>query len=106
MKYYSRAIIIAISVLGAAYILSVGYKFKFKSTDGISVVGMAQVDFTSDLIVWEGSYSKKSADLKTAYANVIVEKYVDHLPLSRQEKRYERQGVVLTESKLRDTITS
>ena len=70
MKYNSTAIIIALSVLGAALILSAGYKFKYKSTDGISVVGMAQVDFTSDLIVWEGSYSRKSADLKTAYANL------------------------------------
>jgi hypothetical protein len=31
---------------------------------------MAQVDFTSDLIVWEGNFTRKSADLKTAYAKL------------------------------------
>ncbi len=54
MRYYIKSIVIALSVLGASFIISAGYKFKFHSTEGISVVGMAQVDFTSDLIVGEG----------------------------------------------------
>lgn len=70
MKLNSTPIIIGIAAIAAALIISNAYKYKFRSTEGISVVGMAQVDFTSDLIVWEGSYTRKSADLKAAYAQL------------------------------------
>ncbi|MEO6682787.1 MAG: SIMPL domain-containing protein [Ginsengibacter sp.] len=36
----------------------------------ISVTGSAEKDFVSDLIVWKGSYSRKSMDLKSAYAQL------------------------------------
>lgn len=36
----------------------------------ISVTGSAEKDFASDLIVWKGSYSRKSMDLKSAYAQL------------------------------------
>ena len=39
-------------------------------------------------------------------ADVIVSKYLDHLPLYRQERRYERQGVVLTRSTLCDWMAA
>lgn len=50
-------------------------------------------------------FSRSSVD-ESLVANVIVEKYVDHLPLYRQAKRYERQGVVISESTLGDIISS
>jgi transposase len=53
----------------------------------------------------ERTFSRSSVD-ESLVANVIVEKYVDHLPLYRQAKRYERQGVVLSESTLGDVITA
>jgi hypothetical protein len=34
------------------------------------VTGLAERDFVSDLIVWNGSYSRKSMDLKGAYASL------------------------------------
>ncbi|GAB2971507.1 hypothetical protein GCM10027049_01330 [Mucilaginibacter puniceus] len=34
----------------------------------IVVTGLAEKDFSSNLIVWRGTYSQKSMDLKTAYA--------------------------------------
>ncbi len=36
----------------------------------IVVTGLAEKDFNSDLIVWNGSYSRKSMDLKSAYASL------------------------------------
>lgn len=60
--------VIPVTVIAAVLIAVGGYKYKFKSTESISVVGMAQVDFSSDLIVWEGGYNRKSYDLKQAYA--------------------------------------
>lgn len=45
----------------------------------------------------ERSFEKSNADA-SLIAQVIVEKYVDHLPLYRQIKRYERLGVTLSDS--------
>lgn len=39
-------------------------------------------------------------------AQVIVDKYVDHLPLNRQERRFERQGFVLPRSTLCDWMAA
>jgi hypothetical protein len=61
---------ISLTILASAFILVNGYKSRFRSMEGISVVGMAQVDFTSDLIVWEGNYNRKSLNLKDAYADI------------------------------------
>ena len=56
------AIIIGLSILGAAY------KYKFKALENITVTGLAEKDFASDQIVWTGNYSRKMMDLKSAYA--------------------------------------
>jgi len=60
--------IIGISILLSTLLLSNAYTYKFRSTESISVTGMAETNFSSDLIVWNGNYSRKSMDLKTAYA--------------------------------------
>jgi transposase len=51
----------------------------------------------------ERSFSRSSIDESLA-AQILVEKYVDHLPLYRQAKRYERLGVALSESTLGDIM--
>ena len=38
--------------------------------ENITVTGSAETDFVSDLIVWNGSYSRKSMDLQSAYAQL------------------------------------
>jgi transposase len=53
----------------------------------------------------ERSFSRSSLD-ESLVANIIVEKYVDHLPLYRQASRYARWGVNLSESTLGDVVTS
>ena len=64
------SIILGIFILLGAFIIANAYKYKFRNAETITVTGMAQVDFTSDLIVWEGRYSRKEADLKSAYASL------------------------------------
>ena len=68
MKNYISALIIAIAAIVAVLLITNAYKYKFKAQENVSVVGLAEVDFTSDLIVWTGSYSRKSFELKDAYA--------------------------------------
>jgi hypothetical protein len=40
----------------------------------ITVYGLGTKDFVSDLIVWEGSFSRRHLDLKTAYADLDRDK--------------------------------
>ena len=62
-------------VIGLAFIIGVlivarAYKYRSTTMETIIVTGSAEKDFVSDLIVWNGSYSRKSMDLKTAYAQL------------------------------------
>ena len=68
MKQISAYLIIALAVVVAALIVGSAYKYKFKATECISVTGSAEVDFSSNLVVWTGYYTRKSMDLKSAYA--------------------------------------
>lgn len=70
MKNSISAIVIALAVVVGLWIVSNAYKYKFKSTETISVTGLAEKDFTSDLIVWSGSFSRYGYELKSAYASL------------------------------------
>jgi len=78
--------IISAAIIGIAFIIGlflVGKAYKYRSTsqETITVTGSAEKDFVSDLIVWKGTYSRKSMDLKSAYAQLkndetIVKNYL------------------------------
>lgn len=67
MKNNLNTIIIAIAVVIAGYLLANGYQNRAKIADAISVTGAGEENFTSDLIVWRASFSKKNRELKEAY---------------------------------------
>nr|WP_309756255.1 SIMPL domain-containing protein [Flavobacterium sp.] len=68
LKNSLNVIIIAIAVVISSYLFSNAFQNRNKSNDTISVTGSGKKDFVSDLIVWNGSFSKKSTTLKDAYA--------------------------------------
>lgn len=70
MKNYIGSIIIGISVICTAFVLSGAYKNRYSSDNVISVTGLGSKDFVSDLIVWNGSFVKKELDLKMAYSQL------------------------------------
>lgn len=70
MKSYVTPLIIALSIVAGVFILGNAYKYKFKATETISVTGLAETNFVSDQIVWTGNYSRKTMDLKSAYAQL------------------------------------
>ena len=75
------AAIIGIAFIVGLFIVGKAYKYRSTSKETITVTGSAEKDFVSDLIVWKGSYSRKSMDLKSAYAQLkddesVVEKYL------------------------------
>ncbi len=67
MKSYITAIIFAIAAIACFCILGNTYKYKFRTAETISVTGAAEKDFSSDQIVWIGTYSRKMQDLRSAY---------------------------------------
>jgi hypothetical protein len=67
--------VISAAIIGIAFIIGlflVGKAYKYRSTsqETITVTGSAEKDFVSDLIVWKGTYSRKSMELKSAYAQL------------------------------------
>jgi len=70
MRILYAAIVIGICGIIAFWVAGNAFKYKSKSTETIVVTGLAEKDFVSDLIVWNGSYSRKALDLKGAYAAV------------------------------------
>ena len=73
MKYLS-AIIFAVAIVVAAYFLGNAYIKRAQPQGVISVTGSGSENFTSDLIVWEGEYSRMSPDLKQAYEQLNTDK--------------------------------
>lgn len=70
-----RSTIIIASIIGLCTIIAfaiVGdaFKYRSKTLETIVVTGLAEKDFGSDLIVWSGSFSRKSFDLKEAYSTL------------------------------------
>jgi hypothetical protein len=70
MKPYIKTTIIAFASLVGVLILSAAYKYKYKANETITVTGLAERDFVSDQIVWAGNYSRKTMELRTAYAQL------------------------------------
>ncbi len=70
MKIVTASVVLGLAFIIACWIAASAIKYRSKSTETIVVTGLAEKDFISDLIVWNGSYSRKSLDLKSAYASL------------------------------------
>ena len=68
MKNYFSVAVISFAAIICFWMMGNAYKYKFKSTENITVTGLAEKGFTSDQIVWTGNYSRKMMDLKSAYS--------------------------------------
>ena len=64
------AIVAGIAFFFAAIALGISYYQTKKPVKTVSVVGLAEKDFTSDLIVWNLSYDVLDMDMKQAYTTV------------------------------------
>lgn len=75
MKYIS-AIIFSIAIVLAAYFLGNAYVERAQPEGIVEVTGSGYQDFTSDLIVWEGTFSRSNTDLQQAYLGLNQDKAV------------------------------
>ncbi len=74
MKNYITAAIVALGVIISTAFLANAFKNRNIANDTISVTGLGSKDFVSDLIVWNSSFSKKSFELKEAYASLETDR--------------------------------
>lgn len=70
MKTYLNSLIIGIAIIIAAVVFGSAYSSKFKTNQTISVTGLGEENFESDLIVWSANFSKNGPDLKNASAEL------------------------------------
>jgi hypothetical protein len=68
------SLLIALAIVFGLGFLAKGYVNRGKVNEAISVKGMGSEDFTSDLIVWRASFSKKDMALKEAYASLNTDR--------------------------------
>ena len=76
MKNNLTAFIFGLAIVSAAYVLGYSFMNRNKSDGTISVTGLGKADFTSDLIVWEGSFSEENANLQQAYNDLEKDKKI------------------------------
>lgn len=74
MKPHLNTIIVALAVVIAALFIGGAYAKRGKTNDSISVTGLGEESFTSDLIVWKASFSTSGADLKQASADLKIKR--------------------------------
>ncbi len=70
MKNSTGALITGIAVIITAIILGGSFKNRYSYQDTINVTGLGSKDYEADLIVWSGSFQRKSAELKPAYESL------------------------------------
>jgi hypothetical protein len=76
MKNNLYALIFGLAIIISAALIGNAFKNRNKTDGNISVTGLGKADFTSDLIVWEGSYSTLNSNLKQAYTNLENDKKI------------------------------
>jgi len=89
LKHHFATLLICAAVIITGLILGKSYLSKGKPDDTVSVIGLGEESFDSDLIVWRASFSRKSFELKDAYAQC---RYPQSEGLSQVERNRRRRN--------------
>jgi len=68
MKNSIPLYVLALALVISAYLIGSNYSYRYRNAGSISVTGLAELDFSSDLVVWQLQYSRKALTIKEAYA--------------------------------------
>src|SRR5690606_16244620 len=74
MRNNISSIVFGIAIIIASFILGNAVINRNRPQGTVNVTGLGEQNFTSDLIVWEGNFSRESRDLKEAYASLERDK--------------------------------
>jgi uncharacterized protein len=69
-------LIIGIAIIITAWILGKSFKNRNENLDSISVIGLGTKDFISDEILWSGSFTTNSVDIKEAYNKMVSDQKI------------------------------
>lgn len=70
MKQTLLVAIPALAFVIGSYIVGSNYSYRYKNNEIITVTGLAEENFVSDLIVWDLNYTQKAMTIKEAYARL------------------------------------
>ncbi|GAB2619301.1 SIMPL domain-containing protein [Belliella aquatica] len=70
MKKHLTAGIFALAIVISAAILGNSIVNRNKKSGTVDVTGLGEQNFSSDLVVWEGNFSRESFEIKDAYADL------------------------------------
>lgn len=76
LKNSFSTLIIALAVIITAYILGNSFQNRNQNLDTISVTGLGTTDFVSDEILWSGTFTVTSPDLKSAYTTITADQKI------------------------------
>jgi hypothetical protein len=107
LKQHFATALIAIAIIVTGLILGRSYLSKGKPDDTVSVVGLGEKSFDSDLIVWRASFSRRSYELKDAYAQLNadirkVRAYLKSQGISEDEMVFEAADISKEWSRIYD----
>jgi hypothetical protein len=104
MEKIKSSIIIGVAIIITAWILGKSFQNRNENLDSISVIGLGTKDFVSDEILWSGSFTTNSMDIKTAYNKIVFDqKTVSDFFISKGFKSSEFSfGAVNFEKKYRE----
>ncbi len=71
-------LITAVAIVIVAFVLGNAFKNRNERQDSISVIGLGTTDFISDEILWSGSFTTKSMDIKDAYNKIVSDQKIIH----------------------------
>ncbi|OOG70546.1 SIMPL domain-containing protein [Algoriphagus sp. A40] len=74
MKTNLSSILFSVAIIVAAFVLGNAIVNRNRPQGTINVTGLGEQNFSSDLVVWDGNFSRESGDLKTAYADLEKDK--------------------------------
>ncbi|MDO5497613.1 MAG: SIMPL domain-containing protein [Alistipes sp.] len=70
MKEQWKYAIIGVAVVVSAWLIGDAYKYKYQTEDTITVTGLGETEFSSDLIVWRGEVYADTFNVSEGYATV------------------------------------
>jgi hypothetical protein len=70
------ALIYGLAIVLTGFLLGMAFKNRNENLDSISVIGLGTKDFVSDEILWSGSFTTKSYDIKEAYSKITSDQKI------------------------------
>lgn len=70
----AKYLIVGIAIVASAWILAKAYTYKYRVQETVVVTGLGETEFTSDLIVWNGTITAESKNVEAGYAQIEASK--------------------------------